>query len=1359
MLFPFLLPAQDYTAHMYGVEKGLPTYFTKSISQTRDRAVWIATDDGLVRFNSKATYVVKKDLLSRYVKQTIWIDTVLFVVSDGGIQYLDSQKESKLVPFRLATQQATDSTLFYPKSIQKTPDGSYIIVEPNALVQIEGKKFKRFLINEKYHDRETYIGTYHPFYDRLGNVYVGVQKGYILKVEYRNKRITELDLKGKGPKPDIKALIPYSNNTWLLAGDTGIAVLSKNSSEEFSYTYLIQNHEVTSLLRIKSNTIIFTTKNEGIYSAEFDNSELINVRKIFASQSIGLNSLFEDAESNIWATSDQGIILLQPYLFQSLYFPQSLQYTQALTISHSDWIGAASNDAVYGFLREHNGQIVEKRLFYTPGSQVKGAHFYGDTLLIGNSNGKVQWVYNNQVVKSFAIENQQFETAVHPYYIKNGNDGSIWFAIYNSNGVFKLNAKGEMIHYGDSLGLNTRVQSFTFDKNGVLYVSGEGENTYLYRMNSQTNQFENLSTPFETISESSVRITDIEFDSMNQLWMVGTHGLLTYQQNQVVRVSGQQEIRYELFSALEVDSRDNLWIGAQDGLYIYKNNKFTLFNNTDGLPSLTVTFTSLRIDSNDRVWVGTINGIAYLKEPIHSRMETVKPVINQIIIDGKKQNEKGADVRAQENSVIHIEYLSSSYPESKVEYQARLLGYNDEWKTTGSVYLLSGVDIPSGSYTFQVRAERRGFPTSEITAIPISILKPWFKSPFAIFFYVLGGFVFVLIAIEYRRKIMLQRRAEDKLRHTEQQLHTVFQTSPMILFAIDRFGIIYEADGKGFVASGVRPNEIIGRLVNDVFPVEDIEDAVTRALDGETMQVELQLGNRFYQTRFVPIADSNNVVTGAMAVGDDLTDRIAIENQLVFAREEAEKAKQIAETANKAKSMFLASMSHELRTPMNAILGFSELLGKDVELSNKNQNFVTILHKSGEHLLSMINDVLDLSKIEAGRLELIKEAFNFKILLHDLQSMFELLAKEKALTFEVITDENVPDFIIQDESKFRQVLINLIGNAIKYTDSGSVSVLTHLVDNQLEIKIKDTGRGIPENQLNDIFEPFKQVRGYNNKGTGLGLAICHHLSILMNGTLTVQSKIGFGSTFTLSVPLEIADGNAIQIAKSEMQKKIIGIQDSRTIIAHIVDDVLENRLLLIAVLEPLGIICREAKNGIEAIFMARSEVPDIILMDIVMPEMDGIEAKNLIRKIPQFEKIPIIAVTASGFDDERQQLIRNGFSDYLRKPFKENEILQLLEKHLGITYLYEIDDQSNSQSLGIDSLDELSIIVDAVKQLSPIQLEEFIDAIELLEMEEIQAKIQGFALPESVKNQLIIHASTADFSFFITLTERLTEQR
>ena len=405
-------------------------------------------------------------------------------------------------------------------------------------------------------------------------------------------------------------------------------------------------------------------------------------------------------------------------------------------------------------------------------------------------------------------------------------------------------------------------------------------------------------------------------------------------------------------------------------------------------------------------------------------------------------------------------------------------------------------------------------------------------------------------------------------------------------------------------------------------------------------------------------------------------------------------AKNQAEVANRAKSEFLANMSHELRTPLNAILGFSQLMERDVSLSPQQLDSLGIINRSGEHLLNLLNDVLEMSKIEAGRTTLSITAFDLLLLLQTLQEMFQIRATAKNLSLQFDVADNVPQYIFSDESKLRQILINLLGNAIKFTQVGGVilTVARQPLDNQtqLQFTVRDTGKGIPETEKENIFEPFMQtdLGTRSEDGTGLGLAISRQFARLMQGDITLTSTINKGSLFTVNIDVELAESS--QVNTKEIKPKVIGIvegqPDYRILV---VDDKEANRELLVKFLTSVGLNTRIATNGIEAIKIYQDWQPDLIWMDMRMPVMDGYAAT---KQIKADNHTIIIALTATAFEEERSKILAVGCDDLVRKPFKEAEIFEKMAEQLGIQYLYETKADSTaieSNSLELPSLESL----------------------------------------------------------------------
>ncbi|HAJ62390.1 MAG TPA: hypothetical protein DCP31_26685 [Cyanobacteria bacterium UBA8543] len=405
--------------------------------------------------------------------------------------------------------------------------------------------------------------------------------------------------------------------------------------------------------------------------------------------------------------------------------------------------------------------------------------------------------------------------------------------------------------------------------------------------------------------------------------------------------------------------------------------------------------------------------------------------------------------------------------------------------------------------------------------------------------------------------------------------------------------------------------------------------------------------------------------------------------------EKLQQAAYAADAANRTKSQFLANMSHELRTPLNAILGFSQLINKRPNLTSEDKENLKIIIRSGEHLLTLINQVLDLSKIEAGRTILNETAFDLYRLLDDLENMFQLKANNQKLQLIFDCSDDVPQYVQTDEIKLRQVLINLLSNAIKFTKQGSVFLKVKNATKQqttnnkqqttIHFEIEDTGVGIASEELESIFEAFVQAKTgkESQEGTGLGLSISRKFVELMGGQITVSSVVDKGSTFKFDIRVDVVEPEAIKT--KQPTHRVMALEPNRERDREallqvdrilIVDDKPDNRQLLVQLLSPLGFELREASNGVEAIEAWETWQPHLIFMDLRMPVMDGYEATQQIRKSQKSSITKIIALSAGTLEEKRAAALQAGCDDVIYKPFREAEILEAMTKHIGVCFVY-----------------------------------------------------------------------------------------
>ena len=578
----------------------------------------------------------------------------------------------------------------------------------------------------------------------------------------------------------------------------------------------------------------------------------------------------------------------------------------------------------------------------------------------------------------------------------------------------------------------------------------------------------------------------------------------------------------------------------------------------------------------------------------------------------------------------------------------------------------------------------------------------------------LQGEVLVMV-----RDITDKKQAENDLRHQKEMLQTIVTHIPVMIALFDGEGRIIMVNPElektlGWTLEDWQQRDILVECYPDPVYRQGVIDHMVAATGQWKDLTTLNAQGETLETSWANVPLLNGMSLG---IGQDVSDRKHKEAIL-------RQAMEASEAANIAKSQFLANMSHELRTPLNVILGFTQVLSRDPTLTPDQRENLETIRRSGDHLLSLINDVLDLSKIEAGHSTLEETSFDLMALLHTLRTMLAERASAKGLTLSLEIAPEVPQYIFADAPKLRQILLNLVGNAIKFTEDGRVTLTVTLLEALgqgaaaaapdsalspaviLQFQVTDTGVGIDPEELDTIFDAFVQAKAGRAavQGTGLGLTISHKLVELMEGRLYFSSQLGQGSTFAFTIKACSASGVhpqpegphqvVIGLAPGYVQRRIL-----------VVDDQAENRQLLVKLLRQVGLEVREASNGEAAVQLWQAWQPDLTWMDIRMPGVDGYEATRQIRALEPESASIIIALTAQASQSDRTLALAAGCNDYISKPFQENTLFLKMAEYLGLEYLYA-DGETAFQARqpgasGAEGCDPLSLEALDLSGLSP----------------------------------------------------------
>jgi PAS domain S-box-containing protein len=1340
------LAAQTFTLRNYTPKDGLAQAVVNDILQDSRGFIWIATQDGVSLFDGiDFTNFSMDDGLVNNLVRTLSEDPLgrIWIGTDLGISIWDGER----------IRPAQDILGFDPQRIRAihfSADGTlWIGSVGEGLYMIKGEQKKRFGTPDGLVDNRVYALKTDP----AGTLWIATENGLST---WDGNRFTTVPIPD-GHNPKMRTLAIAPDGTVIAGGyESGIIWFKYGSTETVTAGWNFPQARLNDILITKGGDFWIGLDGHGVVHKSNAGAKNYSTAQGFENNSI--LTILEDRQGNIWfGTYGGGVYVLR--------YTNILSYTNAhglsggsvisLAVSKNNvlWLGL-NNSGLDVFtkngirhLTRSSGLLSDRiySLFALPGGGV-----------IAGSDGGYSIISENLSINSHRLDPDFPQVSVRALYKRQSPD-ELWMGTFGQGIIVESGGTFKNLTRANGLP-NDSVFSITEDAQGALWFGTDGGAAKLEN---------GVFTSFKTGQGlTSNRVSVVKADSRNRIW-VGTFGggLSIIENGAVTRsLTTANGLSNNVIAFIEEGPGNRFWVGTKRGISVWSDTSFLNITTRNGLIADEINQRAATVDSSGTLWFGTVSGVTQidLRQEIANDPDVPVYITGIRVMNRDTVMNSGTLSLTQERSFVTFRFVGLDYTNPRsVHYRYMLDGLDKEWRTT-STGNAQYTSLPHGKYTFHVQAANdHGKWSSNEAAFQLIILPPFYRQPWFIGISWFALMAFTYGWIRYReQKLKLYNKVLAE--QVSQRTSELMRSQELFRLISEHAGdmiTVFQRDGTmSFVSPSVET--LLGFTAKDFIAMDamsrihpdDRERVLFAARDcfanGTYHNVSYRIYNKNNEIKWLDGTVSRLVTEGqeplVLTLSHDITAQKTIENEL-------QEQKEIAEQANKAKSMFLASMSHELRTPLNSIIGFSQILERSPDMPDRYAKYIQIMHRSGEHLLNMINDILDVSKIEAGNVHLHPTEFLIRPFIEDLRNMFSIQASEKMLDFNAFVSKDAPHSYFQDGNKLNQILINLLSNAFKFTDAGSIS-LTVSFDSKrqrLRFSVSDTGRGIPKKQQGDIFKPFHQVIGQFSKGTGLGLTISRSLVQIMGGEITVDSEPGKGSTFVIDLPYQTTTDESVQTVQQE-RKIITGYRSDRKLRVLIVDDIFENRAVLLALLEPVGFECQEAEDGKHALEIVETFQPDLIFMDIVMPVMDGKTCMKALRETTTFKNTPIIAITASGLYSEISEMLAAGFTEYIRKPFKEDELFEAIKKHLPLEFVHQDIEKSPADS--VESVD-YPALVSGIMQLPETLRDDLIRHIETMNLQEVQQLLTHAVIPDLVRQPLEHALAHSSYRFFITLNE------
>jgi signal transduction histidine kinase/CheY-like chemotaxis protein len=899
-------------------------------------------------------------------------------------------------------------------------------------------------------------------------------------------------------------------------------------------------------------------------------------------------------------------------------------------------------------------------------------------------------------------------------------EGSFWVG---TNGGLNRLKDGKFTNFTTKEGLaNNNARTIYQDQKGNIWIGTDGGGVNCLTKEKAIINY----TTKDGLCNNVVRT--IYQDHLGTLWIGTANGISQLKDGKFTSYFIKDGLLSDVINAILEDKKGNIWIGTSSGgLSCFKDGKFFNYTIKEGLLGNTVR--SLFEDIEGNLWIGTTNGLNFLKDNIISPSPFLKDVDNRLTVFSFYQDTAGNFWIGSDQGLYRIKegkisnYTTKQGLFNDVVFQILEDSKNNLWMSCNKgIFQVSKKDLDDYdagkisliNYISYGKADGMGTNQCNGATQP----SAWKSREGNLWFATAKGVAKIdpqniklntLVPLLKIEEVVVDGKAiniNQQIKLTPGTQKVDFHYTALSFLAPNKVKFKYKLVGydKDWEMVDTRRTAYYTNIPPGTYQFRVIACNNDGIWNEEGAFIDFQVMISPWKTwgaYFFYVLGIVGLVSGGLIIrlnslqrlnkvletkvnirtaeldkkNEELAKNLNQLNQTVeqlkISEENALEAKKKALEASQAKSTFLSNMSHELRTPLNAIIGFAQLMVRDKSLNQTQHEHLGIIVRSGQHLLNLINDVLSLAKIEAGKLTLNEQPFNLKQMLRNVEEMLQIRAKEKGLQL-IFELSNIPSSVIGDEGKLRQVLINLLSNAVKFTEVGKIVLRANWENNVMNFEVEDTGLGMAEDEVNKSFEAFVQTNSSKKvkEGTGLGLAISKDFVKLMGGELKAKSKLGQGTTFYFSAKLRCSDIEVLPIEENFKITKLKAGQPNYKVL--VVDDIAENRKLLVMLLEPLGFQLFEATNGEEAIEVWKKSSPDLIWMDIRMPVMDGQTATKIIRNLcieqPTVKAPIIIALTASVFDHDRKAVLSAGCNDFVIKPLNEQTIINKLAEHLGAVF-------------------------------------------------------------------------------------------